>query len=167
MYVFIGEGDYGDLKNKLDVGYEVGGYFTADGSGRLHPVTSATGSHNRIVLPGTRSFPFHTHPGRCYSKTNCSFGVPSSEDMSQIANSGCTAHFVISHDGVYCIQPLNVQGSKGEIASKFKQLQDDFSSSYEDYSQFVRNWLDIANNSGYVATLSFSETPSFQIIIPS
>lgn len=150
--MYIDPSDYQMLRSYLNKNEEVGGYFDLAGGGRMIPHISTNGGHNSISMDGSHPYLFHTHPGRCDNIANCSFGMPSSQDMKQIYNAaleGNIAHFVIAHEGMYVIQAncsILGRGAGDAIQEKFKQFQNSLQT---DYDRFMIEWIEFANQTGF------------------
>jgi hypothetical protein len=159
MTLFISDTDYQSIRDNLGNGYEVGGRFVLNGN-QLVPEITTNGSKDTIQIESRFPYIFHTHPGVCKSRFNCSLGVPSSQDMKQIieaAAQGNIAHFVIAHEGLYVVQArcalLQQYGQDSGVSDKvkrtFKQRQLEFTLSGQEYYGFIQPWLKFANANGF------------------
>ena len=159
MLLYLEQGDYLTMYKQLTRKHEVGGYFKLNGN-RLIPVYSSSGNSNSINMNNSSKFLFHSHPGRCVDKKNCSLGMPSSTDMAQIvqaSSEGNIVHFVVAHEGLYLVQvrcdlvqTFNQNPQiKEQIKNEFKQFQNQFSNSSESYDNFINNWIQFANQNGF------------------
>lgn len=159
-YYYIDQGDYMSLYYQLQHNYEIGGELVLNGN-RLIPRYGNSGGHDSISLNEGSQFLFHTHPGKCLSKQDCSFGMPSSQDMAQMltsAEKGNVAHFVVANEGLYVVQvkcsllaayTKNPSEIKDEIKNRFKSFQNSFSTENIDYNSFIYNWISFANSLGF------------------
>jgi hypothetical protein len=106
---------------------------------------------------------------------SCALGVPSSQDMRQILDSsthGTVAHFVISHEGLYIVQArchllqsyMRDKSIGDSIKKRFRDYQDAFTSSSDNYNSWIRKWVHFANNNGFsVHFYPFGSSLSFTL----
>ena len=172
-YYTIPAADYQRVRSYLNASHEVGGYFEIRGS-HIIPIISSNGDASNVMVSPNKPLVFHTHPGMCSSKLNCSLGVPSSQDMRQILDAstiGNVAHFIFAHEGVYVVQArcglleqyMRNKSIGDSIKKRFKDFQDQFLHTKLDYNTWIRKWLGFANSMGFSVKFSSSSSPSFSI----
>ena len=151
--------EYNKIREYLNNPNEVGGYFEIRGNSMI-PIITTNGSNDSIRVSQKHPFVFHTHPGRCISKSKCSLGVPSSQDMRQILDAstyGNVAHFIFAHEGVYVVQArcamlqqyMKDKSIGDSVKLRFKKFQDEFTHSDLDYNNWIRKWVNFANQVGF------------------